>query len=188
MSTHSVSLPTEPREHADTNKFWAYVQIAMLLAVITGVEIVAIGLPFAAWLLISALVILSLVKFLFVIFYFMHLRWDKVFCTILFFIGLVLAGGTMWALLRIFGVEDSKPLSAASAVDHPGAPAISQVGDAHAMNGRRFPHLDRQRPRMDGSSRNGVCHLGGCVRILLPNMTHSLYTMDWFDVRKGIRE
>ena len=36
---------------------------------------------------------LSAVKFLFVIFYFMHLRWDKVFCTILFFIGLILAGG-----------------------------------------------------------------------------------------------
>jgi len=50
---------------------------------------------------------------MFVIFYFMHLRWDKVFCTILFFIGLVLAGGTMWALLKLFGVEDSKPLSMA---------------------------------------------------------------------------
>src|SRR5690349_3732000 len=122
MSTPSVSIPTEPLEHADTNKFWAYVQIAMLLAVITGVEIVAIGLPFNKTLLVSALVILSLVKFLFVIFYFMHLRWDKIFCTILFFIGLVLAGGTMWALLHLFGFEDSKPLSAASAVD---APAVS---------------------------------------------------------------
>jgi len=122
MSTPSVSIPTEPREHADTNKFWAYVQIAMLLAVITGVEIVAIGLPFNKVLLISVLVVLSIVKFLFVIFYFMHLRWDKAFCTILFFIGLILAGGTMWALLHLFGFEDSKPLSAASAVD---APAVS---------------------------------------------------------------
>jgi cytochrome c oxidase subunit 4 len=97
--------------HAEESKFAAYVSIAMLLAVITGVEIAVIGLPFATWLLVSVLVILSAVKFMFVIFYFMHLRWDKVFCTILFFIGLILAGGTMWALLKLFGSEASVPLT-----------------------------------------------------------------------------
>jgi len=121
MSTPSVSIPTEPREHGDENKFWAYIQIAMLLAVITGLEIVVIGLPFTKWMLVAVLVVLSIVKFLFVIFYFMHLRWDKAFCTILFFIGLILAGGTMWALLHLFAFEESKPLSAASAVDAPPA-------------------------------------------------------------------
>jgi cytochrome c oxidase subunit 4 len=40
----------------------------------------------------------------------MHLRWDKPFCTILFFIGLVLSAGTVWALLAIFSVKDSLPL------------------------------------------------------------------------------
>jgi cytochrome c oxidase subunit 4 len=84
----------------------------MLLAVITGVEIVAIGLPFSKVFLITSLVVLSIVKFLFVIFYFMHLRWDKVFCTILFFIGLILAGGTMWGLLMVFAIEAGKPLTA----------------------------------------------------------------------------
>ena len=49
---------------------------------------------------------------MFVIFYFMHLRWDKVFCTILFFIGLILAGFTMWALIHLLGA--SKPLSSAA--------------------------------------------------------------------------
>ena len=96
---------------AEESKFAAYVAIAMLLAVITGVEIAVIGLPFAKWLLISTLVVLSAVKFMFVIFYFMHLRWDKVFCTILFFIGLILAGGTMWALLKLFATENSVPLT-----------------------------------------------------------------------------
>ena len=109
--------------HADQNKFWAYVQIAMLLAVITGVEIVAIGLPFPKVLLVSALVVLSIVKFLFVIFYFMHLRWDKVFCTILFFIGLILAGGTMWGLLMLFAIDPSKPLTAVTV--EPAAPATA---------------------------------------------------------------
>jgi cytochrome c oxidase subunit 4 len=111
-ATHAVA---GHGEHASQNKFWAYVQIAMLLAVITGVEIVAIGLPFNKVFLITSLIVLSIVKFLFVIFYFMHLRWDKMFCTILFFIGLVLAGGTTWALLQIFAFEDSKPLTAVDA-------------------------------------------------------------------------
>jgi cytochrome c oxidase subunit 4 len=93
----------------DVSKFQIYVQIAMLLAVITGIEIVAVYLPFAKWIVVTALVVFSTVKFMFVIFYFMHLRWDKPFCTILFFIGLGLASGTMWGLLALFGSEASLP-------------------------------------------------------------------------------
>ena len=112
MSSPAATIAPEAHGHADQNKFWAYVQIAMLLAVITGVEIVAIGLPFSKVFLITSLVVLSVVKFLFVIFYFMHLRWDKAFCTILFFIGLILAGGTMWGLIMLFAIDDSIPLTA----------------------------------------------------------------------------
>lgn len=109
MSAHTATAGHD--HHADDNKFQIYVQIAMLLAVITGVEIVGIFLPFAKGLVVAGLILLSVVKFMFVIFYFMHLRWDKPFCTIMFFIGLVLAGGTMWALLHIFAVKDSIPLT-----------------------------------------------------------------------------
>ncbi|MBI2516635.1 MAG: cytochrome C oxidase subunit IV family protein [Opitutae bacterium] len=109
MSAHAA---TPAHGHAEPSKLHIYVQIAMLLGVITGVEIVLVYLPLAHWLVFSTLALLSAVKFMFVIFYFMHLRWDKVFCTILFFIGLVLASGTMWALLHLFGAEASKPLSA----------------------------------------------------------------------------
>lgn len=96
--------------HHEDSKFHIFVQIAMLLAFITGVEIILIYLPLPAWLLISTLSILSLVKFLYVIFYFMHLKWDKMFCTTLFFIGLVLATGTAGALMAIFSAADSKPV------------------------------------------------------------------------------
>jgi cytochrome c oxidase subunit IV len=114
-----MSAPASPAAASDhghaleESKFFFFVQIAMLLAVITGLELVTVYLPFMKWLLITVLVVLSTVKFMFVIFYFMHLRWDKMFCTILFFIGLVLAGGTMWALLQLFGADASKPLTAA---------------------------------------------------------------------------
>lgn len=107
MSATTAAAPG----HHEPSKFHVYVQIAMLLGIITGIEVVLIYLPFAKWIIVTGLVVLSLVKFLYVIFYFMHLKWDKVFCTILFFIGLILAGGTTWALLALFGSAASKPLT-----------------------------------------------------------------------------
>jgi cytochrome c oxidase subunit 4 len=113
MSDAATTSPAQ--EHGlEQSKFWIFVQIAMLLAVITGLELVTVYLPFIRWFLFTVLVVLSTVKFMFVIFYFMHLRWDRAFCTILFFIGLFLAAGTMWALLKLFGSEESKPLTAAA--------------------------------------------------------------------------
>jgi len=105
------AAPTADTGHHEPSKFHVFIQIAMILAVITGVEVVLVYLPLAKWFVVSTLCILSAVKFMFVIFIFMHLKWDKLLCTILFFIGLVLAGGTMWALLHLFGAQASKPLS-----------------------------------------------------------------------------
>jgi len=111
MSAPTTAASGSGDHDHDASKFQIYVQIAMLLAVITGIEIICIYVPFPKWIIVTTLVVLSLVKFLYVIFYFMHLRWDKPFCTILFFIGLVLASGTMWALLALFGAEASLPLT-----------------------------------------------------------------------------
>lgn len=110
MSAHTAAAPHSDAVHHDESKFHIFVQIAMILAVITGVEIVLIYLPLAKWLLVGSLAILSLVKFMLVIFYFMHLKWDKLFCTILFFIGLILATGTVTALMGVFSAKDSKPV------------------------------------------------------------------------------
>src|SRR5215212_7693851 len=105
-ASHAVTVHGHDASH-DSSKFQIYVQIAMLLAVITGVEIVCVYLPFPKWILVTTLCVLSAVKFMFVIFFFMHLRWDKPFCTILFFIGLILAAGTMAGLLMMFASEAS---------------------------------------------------------------------------------
>ena len=112
MSTSTHSPVAADHGHAEPSKFHAFVQLAMILAVITGVEIVLIYLPLAKWLIVTSLVILSVVKFLLVIFVFMHLKWDKLFCTILFFIGLILASGTVYALMALFSAHDSIPLKA----------------------------------------------------------------------------
>jgi len=120
MSAPSLSTPghTTPPMHGthESSKFFVFVQLAMILAFITGVEIIIIYLPFAKWLNVSSLVILSVVKFMFVIFIFMHLKWDKVFCTILFFIGLILAAATSCALLALFSAEASVPITPTSSI------------------------------------------------------------------------
>jgi len=100
--------------HREPSKFHTFIALAMVLAVITGLEVVLVYTPWTPWIIIASLCVLSAFKFLCVIFIFMHLRWDKLFCTILFFIGLVLASGTMWALLHLFGADASKPLSSAA--------------------------------------------------------------------------
>jgi cytochrome c oxidase subunit 4 len=92
----------------DVSKFQIYVQIAMLLAVITGIEIVGVYMPFAKWIVVTALVILSFVKFMFVIFFFMHLRWDKPFCD-LFSSGSSREQDDV-RTLAMFGAEASIPL------------------------------------------------------------------------------
>jgi cytochrome c oxidase subunit 4 len=114
MSAPAALASAPAAGHHEPSKYHFYIQVAMILSVVTGIEVVLVYLPLAKWFVVSTLLILSAGKFMAVIFYFMHLRWDKVFCTILFFIGLVLAGGTMWALLHLFGADASKPLSAAA--------------------------------------------------------------------------
>jgi cytochrome c oxidase subunit 4 len=92
----------------EKSKFHTFVQLAMYLAIITGLEIVIIFLPFSTAHLFAALAILSAVKFLAVIFWFMHLIYDRALCTIIFFIGLTLGGGTMAALLALFSTDRSE--------------------------------------------------------------------------------
>jgi cytochrome c oxidase subunit IV len=114
----AFDAPNPPAHEA--SRFIVFVRLALVLAVITGLEIILVNLPFVAWFLYGALVSLSLVKFLCVIFVFMHLRWDRVFCTLLFLIGLVLALGTVAALLALFQSEASVPLT--SPATPPSAP------------------------------------------------------------------
>ena len=57
-STSTVSAAGHDSHGHDESKFQIYVQIAMLLAVITGVEIVAVYLPFAKGLLVTGLCLL----------------------------------------------------------------------------------------------------------------------------------
>ena len=86
-------------------KYFTFFNVAMALILITAVEIVIVYIPIHPVIVFSALAILSLAKFLAVIWWFMHLRWDRMLCTVLFMIGLLIATGTVTALLFLFEAD-----------------------------------------------------------------------------------
>jgi len=90
--------------------YQVFIWVSMALAVMTGIELVSVYLPFMKWTLVSILMIFAAVKFLFVILYFMHLRWNHSLCTIIFTLGLIIAGGTLWALIALFSSIASTPI------------------------------------------------------------------------------
>lgn len=78
-----------------------YIVIALILAVITGMEVtisyVDIGPVF-----LPLLLILMAIKFFTVVLYFMHLKFDNRIFTVLFYMGLFLAVGVYCAALLTF--------------------------------------------------------------------------------------
>lgn len=69
-----------------------YVEIAVILAVVTGLEVGLYYAGLAREITIPALIVLTTLKFVLVIFWFMHLRFDVKLLRRLFYGGLGLAG------------------------------------------------------------------------------------------------
>jgi cytochrome c oxidase subunit 4 len=86
-------------------KYFTFFNVSLALILITAIEIVIVYLPMPTFVVFSALAILSLMKFLAVIWWFMHLRWDEAICTVLFMIGLLIATGTVTALMFLFETD-----------------------------------------------------------------------------------
>jgi cytochrome c oxidase subunit 4 len=86
-------------EHA---KYFTFFNLSLALIAITAIELIIVYVPIHPWVIVANLVFLSLVKFVGVVWWFMHLRWDRILCTVLFLIGLFLATGTVTALLLLF--------------------------------------------------------------------------------------
>lgn len=83
-----------------------YVQIALILAVMTAFEVGLMYLPDALSpprpALLALLLLISTLKFGLVASYFMHLRYDHRLYAGVFIAGMMIAGGTMVALLALF--------------------------------------------------------------------------------------
>lgn len=102
--SHALTQDQIIRE--ENKRYHTFLNIAMALAMITGIEIVIIFIPFAYWVLLTGLTVLSVIKFAFVILWFMHLIYDKMLLFLLFLSGMLLATGTMVALLLLFSPAD----------------------------------------------------------------------------------
>lgn len=68
-----------------------YVKVALWLGLITGVEIVLSYVKLASWITITAMIALAMIKFVVVVGYFMHLKFDHPTLRKPFITGFVLA-------------------------------------------------------------------------------------------------
>jgi len=84
---------------------WLYVKIGVLLTVITIVEVWAYYIPawVNSWVFVPSLLIMSVVKFVIVVMYYMHLKFDHRLFRALFTGPLIIAVTTIIALLFLFG-------------------------------------------------------------------------------------
>jgi cytochrome c oxidase subunit 4 len=79
-----------------------YVAVAVILALITGIEVLVYYLPSVKPVLVPILFIMSALKFALVVMFFMHLRYDNRLFSMAFVGPLVLASAVMVAILSIF--------------------------------------------------------------------------------------
>lgn len=86
-----------------------YIQIAVVLAAITGVEVAVYYLGIARSALVPILLLLSALKFSLVVAFYMHLRFDSKVFRNLFAFGLIVAATIMVALLFINSYHGTIP-------------------------------------------------------------------------------
>jgi cytochrome c oxidase subunit IV len=107
MSSHAATQAEILIQEA--RRYHTFVNMALLLSVLTGTGIVIIFTPLPYGIMMGALVTLAFIKFMCVILWFMHLLEDPPLLTVLFLAGLFLAVGTLIALLGLMSPEDVDP-------------------------------------------------------------------------------
>lgn len=114
MSTESTTT-TEPAhdtagDHGDHDgahahpSEWVYIKVALILAVLTAIEVGIYYVPSLEGIEAPVLIILSTFKFVLVVLWFMHLRFDNKLFRRLFFTGIILAVFCFVAVLSTFHV------------------------------------------------------------------------------------
>ena len=95
--------PTHADEHAHPTAA-VYIRIAVILTILTVIEVGVFYVPAFHPVLAPLLLGLSAVKFAIVVMFYMHLKMDNKFFTFLFGGPLLLAGAVMLGLMFLFGV------------------------------------------------------------------------------------
>jgi|TARA_B100000809_G_scaffold231310_1_gene246367 cytochrome c oxidase subunit 4 len=79
-----------------------YFKIAMVLSILTAIEVGIFYLEFLSYGIIPILVLLSGAKFILVCMYYMHLKFDDRIFSTMFVAGLITAAGVTLALMTLF--------------------------------------------------------------------------------------
>ena len=101
-TTHGAqhqSANVEPIEHGMSTR--GYIVIALILAAITALEVSTYYVDFGP-LFLPSLLIMMVIKFVMVVSYFMHLKFDNKLFSWLFYTGLFLAVGVYITALATF--------------------------------------------------------------------------------------
>ena len=105
MDPAAVSQGVQPREHAELGEHPGprqYVNVAIILAVITAVEVAIFYIESLDFILVPTLIALSIIKFALVVLWFMHLKFDSRLFRRLFVTGVILALFVFGVVLVIF--------------------------------------------------------------------------------------
>ena len=98
------TTPEEGGTHHDHPSEKEYIKIAVILAVITAAEVAIVYIEALEGLLAPILIMMSVGKFLLVVLWFMHLRFDSRLFRRFFVAGIVLALFVYIIVLTTFGV------------------------------------------------------------------------------------
>ncbi|MES2524971.1 MAG: cytochrome C oxidase subunit IV family protein [Gemmatimonadota bacterium] len=92
-------------EHAEHPGWSIYWKVALILTIITAVEVSAFYIPAweTSWIYVPSMLIMSTVKFVIVVMFYMHLKYDHKLFRSLFTGPLIIAALTLLGLLFLFG-------------------------------------------------------------------------------------
>ena len=102
MATTEAHAPREEQELGHHPGPRQYVAVAVVLSIITAIEVAIYYVPALESLLVPMLIFFSLMKFILVVLWFMHLRFDSNLFKRLFVTGIVLAFFVFGVVLAIF--------------------------------------------------------------------------------------
>lgn len=100
MAEHGHSPESKQHAHPGAKQ---YVAIAVVLLVLTVIEVAIFYIPSLKGVLVPSLLGLSAIKFALVVGFYMHLKFDHPLFSWLFVVPMLLAAAVILALMKLFG-------------------------------------------------------------------------------------
>ena len=101
MADHAAHAHNQAAREEEHTTPQTYIRIAIILSVITVAEVVIYYIPAVRGVLVPTLIVLSLAKFLMVVGFFMHLKFDHRLYRFMFGAGMVLTLAVYLAMLAM---------------------------------------------------------------------------------------